>query len=81
MPDDPKNPDSLDDDRTFAGEPDAPAESEQSLGDAGTHTGGMDSSISDLEFDGQASDSDLPLIDLASHYELEGELGKDGLSP
>jgi hypothetical protein len=48
MPDDPKNPDSLGDDRTFTGEQEAPAQQEQSLGDEGTHAGGMDSSISDL---------------------------------
>ena len=42
MPDDPKNPDSLDDDRTFAGEPDAPPEEQQSLGDGGTFVGERD---------------------------------------
>ena len=42
MPDDPKNPDSLDDDRTFAGEPDAPPDEQQSLGDVGTHGSGGD---------------------------------------
>jgi WD40 repeat protein len=79
MPDDPKNPDSLGDDRTFTGEREVPGKQEQSLGDAGTHAGGMDSSISDLELDGQVSDSDLPLIDLAARFEIEGELGKGGM--
>jgi WD40 repeat protein/serine/threonine protein kinase len=78
MPDDPKNSDSLGDDRTFAGERDVPPEEQQSLGDAGTHAGGMDSSISDRELNGQASDSDLPLIDLA-RFEIKGELGKGGM--
>ena len=46
-----------------------PADTEQrSLEDAATHGGGMDSSLSDLEPGGQASDSDLPLIDLARLY-------------
>jgi serine/threonine protein kinase len=56
-----------------------PADTEQrSLEDAATHGGGMDSSLSDLEPGGQASDSDLPLIDLA-RFEIEGELGKGGM--
>ena len=79
MPDDPKNPDSLGDDRTFAGEPDTPEESEQSLGDAATHAGGGDSSLSDLDDPGDALDFELPLIDLAARYEIEGELGKGGM--
>jgi serine/threonine protein kinase len=79
MPDDPQKPDSLGDDRTFAGEPDVPVEEQQSLGDAGTHADGLDSSISNLELDGQVSDSDLPLIDLAARFEIEGELGKGGM--
>jgi WD40 repeat protein/tRNA A-37 threonylcarbamoyl transferase component Bud32 len=79
MPDDPQKPDSLGDDRTFTSEPDAPQEEQQSLGDAGTHGGGMDSSISDLEPGGQAVDSNLPLIDLAARFEIEGELGKGGM--
>ncbi|MFP6647852.1 MAG: serine/threonine-protein kinase, partial [Pirellulaceae bacterium] len=79
MPDDPQKPDSLDDDRTFAGEREAPAQEQQSLGDADTHAGGMDSSISDLELDGQAVDSNLPLIDLATRYKIEEELGRGGM--
>ena len=79
MPDDPHNPGSLGDDRTFVGEGDAPAEFEQSLGDAGTHADGGDPSLSDLADPGDALDFDLPLIDLASRYELEGELGKGGM--
>jgi WD40 repeat protein/serine/threonine protein kinase len=79
MPDDPQNPDSLGDDRTFAGEQDAPPEERQSLGDAATHAGGVDSSISDLADLGEAVDSDLPLIDLAARYEMEGDLGKGGM--
>jgi WD40 repeat protein len=78
MPDDPKNSDSLDDDRTFASERDVPVEEQQSLGDQAT-TGDALSSISDLELDGQVSDSDLPLIDLAARFEIEGELGKGGM--
>ena len=42
MPDDPKNPDSLGDERTFAGERDVPVEEQQSLGDVGTHGSGGD---------------------------------------
>jgi serine/threonine protein kinase len=77
MPDDPKNSDSLGDDRTFAGEREVPGKQEQSLGDQAT-AGDALSSISDLELDGQVSDSDLPLIDLA-RFEIEGELGKGGM--
>ena len=77
MPDDPKNPDSLGDDHTFTGERDVPQEEQRSLGDQAT-AGDALSSISDLELDGQAVDSDLPLIDLA-RFEIEGELGKGGM--
>ena len=49
MPDDPQNPDSLGDDRTFVGEGDSPPEEEQSLGDEDTHVVGMASFLSDLE--------------------------------
>ena len=79
MSDDPKNPDSLDNDRTFTGERETPPEADQSLGNAGTHAGGLDSSLSDLELDGLAVDSDLPLIDLAARYDIEGSLGKGGM--
>jgi len=79
MPDDPQKPDSLGDDRTFTGEQDAPQEEQQSLGDADTRAGGGDSSISDLNDPGEAFDFDLPLIDLAARYEIEGELGKGGM--
>ena len=78
MPDDPQNPDSLGDDHTLSGEQDVPAEEQRSLGDQAT-AGDALSSISDLELDGQASDSDLPLIDLAARFEIEGELGKGGM--
>ena len=92
MPEDPQNPDSLSDDRTFTGEREATSEEQQSLGDDRTFAGEQDappdeqqslgdqatagdalSSISDLELDGQASDFDLPLIDLAARYKIESE--------
>jgi WD40 repeat protein len=76
MPDDDK---SLGGDKTFSGQPKTPPESEQSLGDAGTHTGGGDSSLSDLDDPGDPVDFDLPLIDLAARYKIEGELGKGGM--
>jgi WD40 repeat protein len=79
MPDDPKNPGSLGDDRTFAGERDVPPEEQQSLGDAATHAGGGDSPLSDLDDPGDTLDFELPLIDLASRFEIEGELGKGGM--
>ena len=79
MPGDPQNPGSLGDDRTISEQREAPPESEQSLGDAGTHGGGLDSSISDLDHPGDALDFELPLIDLAARYDIEGELGKGGM--
>ncbi|MFP6796240.1 MAG: protein kinase, partial [Pseudomonadales bacterium] len=55
------------------------AEEERSLGDQST-TGDALSSMSDLVDDlGEAIDSDLPLIDLAARYQIEGELGQGGM--
>ena len=55
------------------------AEQERSLGDQST-SGDALSSMSDLvEGLGEAIDSDLPLIDLAARYEIEGELGQGGM--
>ncbi|MCP3694144.1 MAG: protein kinase, partial [Planctomycetaceae bacterium] len=52
---------------------------DMSLGDQST-TGDALSSLSDLGSDlGEAIDSDLPLIDLAARYEIEGELGQGGM--
>jgi len=49
---------------------------ERSLGDQST-TGDALSSLSNPGSDlGEAIDSDLPLIDLAARYEIEGELGR-----
>jgi len=54
-------------------------EEERSLGDQST-SGDALSSLSDLTSDlGEAIDSDLPLIDLAARYEIEGELGQGGM--
>jgi serine/threonine protein kinase len=79
MPDDPQSPDSLGDDRTFAGEQGTPPPEQQSLGNAATHAGGGDSPLSDLDDPGDALDFELPLIDLATRYEIEGKLGKGGM--
>jgi serine/threonine protein kinase/uncharacterized membrane protein YhaH (DUF805 family) len=50
-----------------------------SLGDQST-TGDAHSSLSDLGSDlGEAIDADLPMIDLAARYEIEGELGQGGM--
>lgn len=55
------------------------ADEERSLGDQST-TGDALSSMSNLMDDlGEAIDSDLPLVDLAARYEIEGELGKGGM--
>ena len=52
---------------------------DMSLGDQST-TGDALSSLSDLGSGlGEAIDSDLPLIDLAARYEIEGELGQGGM--
>jgi hypothetical protein len=76
VPNDPQVPDSLGDDRTFTGQRETPPQEQQSLENAGTHAGGIDSSISDV---GEIGDLDLPLIDLAARYVIEGELGKGGM--
>jgi serine/threonine protein kinase len=79
MPADPKNQDSLDSDNTFMSEGQVPPESEQSLGDAPTFISDGDSSVSDLDQEGEGADLDLPLIDLDARYEIEKELGKGGM--
>ena len=55
------------------------AEQELSLGDQAT-SGDALSSMSDLvEGLGEGLDADLPLIDLAARYQIEGELGQGGM--
>ena len=55
------------------------AEQELSLGDQAT-SGDALSSLSDLGSGlGEAMDADLPLIDLAARYQIEGELGQGGM--
>ena len=55
------------------------AHRQKSLGDQST-SGDALSSMSDLVDDlGEAIDSDLPLIDLAARYQVEGELGQGGM--
>ena len=57
----------------------SPSDEKRSLGDEAT-SGDALSSLSDLASDlGEAIDSDLPLIDLAARYEIEGELGQGGM--
>jgi len=52
---------------------------DMSLGDQST-TGDALSSLSDLGSGlGEAIDADLPLIDLAARYQIEGELGQGGM--
>ena len=52
---------------------------DMSLGDQATRGDAL-SSLSDLGSGlGEAIDSDLPLIDLAARYQIEGELGQGGM--
>ena len=77
MPDDPQNPDSLGDDRTFAGERDAPPEEQQSLGDQVTRDDATASSPD--EFNQILDDGDFgEIVDLETRYQAPEQLGAGG---
>jgi serine/threonine protein kinase len=76
MPDDPQNPGSLGDDRTFMGEQERVSGDTRSLGAEDTRGDAGDSSSDEFR---QVLDAFDEVVDLAKRYDIQGELGAGGM--
>ncbi|MFP6751475.1 MAG: serine/threonine-protein kinase, partial [Pirellulaceae bacterium] len=76
MPDDPQKPDSLDDDRTFAGQENEAAKVSKSLGAEATRGDAGDSSEDEFQ---QVLDAFDEVIELEKRYDVQGKLGAGGM--
>jgi hypothetical protein len=76
MPDDPKKPADLDQDRTFMGEQERVPTDTRSLGAEATRGDAGDSSSDDIQ---QALDAFGEVVDLAKRYDVQDKLGAGGM--